>query len=440
MVRLPAYIMIMIMLLASLYCFPVTFTFLPGANSKMILAVAGLIVYLMKLARRPYNGLSKNMLLLSAIALLVSFWSLFSITINNTSDTAYVSYIVSMWTWIGGAYALISAIRALHGSASVVLLTNYLTAAAVFQCLSALAIDMIPAVRSFSYSYFDLGQEWLEDKAERLYGFGAALDPAGIRFALILTMITGVLTKITRTRYARYIWLYIVSFIIIAVVGNMIARTTTTGLIVAAIIVAWHLVNDNRRRKGMRLSYKAFWNWVIILLCGIIACYWLYHVSEPFRENLRFGFEGFFSLIENGTWEVQSNDKLMTMYVWPETTRTWLIGDGYFSNPYYSDPLYTGEYTEGYYMGTDVGYLRFIFYFGLAGLITFCCFFIRAGITCASISPDYRRLFYCLLLVHFIVWLKVSTDSFVIFAPLLMLDSGEDTAFNRRIADLSCKR
>lgn len=50
------------------------------------------------------------------------------------------------------------------------------------------------------------------------------------------------------------------------------------------------------------------------------------------------------------------------MYVFPDNLKTWIIGDGYFNGPEDSDPYYTGEIWDiGYYKGTDVGYLRFIF-------------------------------------------------------------------------------
>lgn len=45
----------------------------------------------------------------------------------------------------------------------------------------------------------------------------------------------------------------------------------------------------------------------------------------------------------------------------PENTRTWIIGDGYCGDPN-NDPYYIGPQPKGgYYMGTDVGYMRFIF-------------------------------------------------------------------------------
>ena len=65
-----------------------------------------------------------------------------------------------------------------------------------------------------------------------------------------------------------------------------------------------------------------------------------------------------------------SNEILKSMVVFPDSLHTWIIGDGYFNNSKY-DVYYLGDATEaGYYMGTDIGYLRFLFYFGTIGL--FC--------------------------------------------------------------------
>ena len=95
-----------------------------------------------------------------------------------------------------------------------------------------------------------------------------------------------------------------------------------------------------------------------VLLIPVIV--YFYRTNPTFYENLRFGFEGFFSLVENGEWEVRSNSQLMSMWIWPDNPMTWLIGDGYFNNPINSNPYYIGPASTDYYMGTDVGYCRFI--------------------------------------------------------------------------------
>ena len=72
-------------------------------------------------------------------------------------------------------------------------------------------------------------------------------------------------------------------------------------------------------------------------------------------------------------------------------------------------------------MGTDIGYLRFIFYFGLIGLSTFVLFIIYSAQLCVKAFPKYKLMFFSILLVGLVVWLKVSTDIFLVFALFICL-------------------
>ena len=77
------------------------------------------------------------------------------------------------------------------------------------------------------------------------------------------------------------------------------------------------------------------------------------------------------------------------MVVWPEVLRTWVIGDGYFENQR-NDRNYIGSATTaGYYMGTDIGYLRFLFYFGVIGLLAISAVMAFAGIISIKAFPDH---------------------------------------------------
>ena len=107
------------------------------------------------------------------------------------------------------------------------------------------------------------------------------------------------------------------------------------------------------------------------------------------------------------------------MVVWPEELRTWLIGDGYFANSRY-DPNYLGDATDqGFYMGTDIGYLRFVFYFGILGLVWMIAVIAYSAFVCADCFKSYSWLFVMALLVGLIVWGKVSTDIFLFFCLFL---------------------
>ena len=77
-------------------------------------------------------------------------------------------------------------------------------------------------------------------------------------------------------------------------------------------------------------------------------------------------------------------------------------------------------------MGTDVGYLRFIFYFGLVGLLAISVVIVKSALICSHKFRTDRALFLLLLLVNFIVWFKVATDIFLVFALFLMIDKDKE--------------
>ena len=77
-------------------------------------------------------------------------------------------------------------------------------------------------------------------------------------------------------------------------------------------------------------------------------------------------------------------------------------------------------------MATDVGYLRFIFYFGIIGIVLFMTFFCKVTQYCIQRLQDYKALCLMFLAINFIVWFKVSTDIFLVFALFLCLNSDEN--------------
>lgn len=212
---------------------------------------------------------------------------------------------------------------------------------------------------------------------------------------------------------------YLSAFMFISIVGNMIARTTTIGI---ALSVVYLLILTRPFSLSSIGKYKSLWRMSGIMLVIAVCCSILfYNISPAFKQNLRFAFEGFFSLAEKGTWEVNSNEILKNMVVFPDEIKTWVIGNGYFDNPYDREPYYTGIRWHGYYQNTDIGYLRFIFYFGIFGLITFMAYFIKVALTCRKRLPETGSLFLMFLLLNFTIWCKVSTDIFLVFALFLCL-------------------
>jgi len=416
-------------ILTSFYFFPFETVFLPGVNTKMALAGIGLLILGKRLAQRRDAGINKDFFVLSLLALGISLVSLLTMTINNTPDDSFLTYFISMWVWMGGAYTVVRWLDTAYGYVNVRLVCNQLIAVCVIQCLIAWVKDVYPPLQAWVDSFVG-GEAFMGNTKEaRLSGIGAALDVAGLRFSAVAVMIGYILSKAGELSHKQVVT-YLVSFLIIAVIGNMMSRTTTVG--VGLALLYW-VYSTNLLSLKQNIKNQKLWLWLGGILCVLIPLFiYLYFTNDIFYKNIRFGFEGFFSLWETGKWQTSSNDILLNyMIVFPDNWVTWLIGDGYAANPAdktlsFFDPYYTGPVYHGYYMGTDIGYLRYIFYFGLIGTFVFSLFMWRSAWACIHRFKDYKMMFLMILLVNYIGWFKVSTDIFLAFAIFLVLSKEND--------------
>lgn len=408
--------MLLTTLLVSFYFFPFEFTFLPGVNTKMILAAIGLFILLLVMIKKPDFNIPKQLLILFVIASLVSLTSLFSVTFNQTEDTSYVGYVVSAAVWLSGAFTSCVAIKLVHGRIDVKLVVDYLLAVSVFQCISAMLIEYVPNVKEIVDTYVEQGQVFM-DKVNRLYGIGAALDVAGSRFSAVLVALAVVVLGRRHNLSVGSLVIYSSSFIVITIVGNMIARTTIIGSAIGLFYFLIMMIVPSFQTSTSKS--RIFWVTTMATVTLVPIAIFLYRMFPSVKDLMRFAFEGFFSLVEEGRWEVDSNQTLQSMVVFPETLKTWLFGDGYFLNSRY-DINYLGDATTaGYYMGTDIGYLRFLFYFGIIGTIAMVSMIVYSAKACIALLPEYKIVFLLILAVGLIAWLKSSTDVFLCFALFL---------------------
>lgn len=417
-----------LLIVTSFFFFPFEFTFLPGINTKMLLAAMGLVLFVARAAASRSASLDRDFFVLIVFASIVSLSGIISVVYNATTDLSYASYVVSFFVWMGGAYFVVSSIRFLHGKVTPLMVINYLAAICVVQCVIALLISRNPLVKDFVDSF--LGGDGFMGKLEnRMYGIGCALDVAGLKFSCVLVAISFVVMN-GLCQPKLQITIYWIAYLVIAVVGNMIGRTTSVGVVVSLIYILVHCIFYGYR-EFLKSHVLPLLLLMVVLLPLLI---YLYNNSPKTREDLRFGFEGFFSLAETGRWETNSNNRLSDMFVLPDNPKTWIIGDGYFDNPY-SDPNFNGDNPTEFYKGTDVGYLRFIYYFGVIGLISFVVFFLVAFWECASRHRKYAILFLMILTINYIVWVKVSSDIFLIFSLFLCIPSESDEGTEQNVIE-----
>ena len=323
----------------SMYYFPFEFFFLPGRNVKMLMAALGLVFCAFYFLKKRKVVAEKNLAPLFVLAAIVSAIGLFSMTFNGTIDDAYSGYIISMMVWLSAAFVVCNLIRFTHGKIDIEILCNYIIAVCVFQCITAIMIDTIPSFQKFVDTYINVDQRTLHD-IHRLYGIGANLDVAGTRFSACLIMIAVQIMRQKEYISPLKLIAYFLSFCIITVLGSMIARTTYVGVLLAigyiGLIIIGNMMKYSVTMSKKTLGIIAYVFSVVVLMAAFFT--YEYHHDETIHYWLRFAFEGFFNLAETGHYSVASNDVLKDMYVFPETLKTWVIGDGYFSNPYWSDP------------------------------------------------------------------------------------------------------
>ena len=404
--------------LTSCYLFPFEVVYLPGLNFKMLMAGLSIPLLLINLAENSNSLIDKDILIVALFTLPITAFSLLANVVNGTNDHSFNYYFISVFVWMGAGYFLVSVLKAIHGNVTMSLVINYLIAVCCVQCILAMFMQYIPSLQSAIDSLLGGDELFMKDAGGRVHGIGCALDVAGGRFAAVLTMIA---VMMTRCESGKTAVLYVSAFILISVVGNMIGRTTTVGMIVALLYLVFAMSSG-------RTELKSLWKMLLsFTVASSIVVLVLYNTNYVFRTNLRFGFEGFFSLVEKGRWETNSNETLIeNMIVFPDNPKTWLVGDGYGANPTENDPYYTGERYHGFYKGTDIGYLRFIFFFGVFGMLSMIVFFWVLYYRCLIRHPEYKLLLIILLLLNFLIWFKVTTDYLPIFALLLVIPAARN--------------
>ena len=173
----------------SFFVFPVEFTFLPSAlNSKMIMAGWGVLVFLYRCIRERRVEIPRIIFISGLLAALFSLWCLIAVTLTETYNMEYVSYIKSFLTWVFGALGACAVMKFCTGKDDLPTLTKYLAIVCVSQCVLALLFDNVPFTVSLANRLFFTGSDFYRSGG-RLFGIGCALDVAGVRFSAILLLV-----------------------------------------------------------------------------------------------------------------------------------------------------------------------------------------------------------------------------------------------------------
>ena len=405
--------LIAILVNGSYYSF--NFAFWPsGPNTKMILAVLGVLWFLYDAFRRQRGLVVSPVFLWGGIfAVVYSVINLVAVEVNDTNDYSYANYVMTYVTWVFSVYPAIRSMRIVHGRVTIALITYYLAGLSVFQCITGLLNDNFPIAQELTDKIVFTVQDFYES-IDRMRCFSISLDPAGVRFSLVLIIIAATICmdeKVQQSK-SRLILLFI-AYMLISGIGNMVARTTSTGMALGILLLFIKSNVIGLRIRTHMVKTMSIFSVLLVIFGGLGVA--LYNTSEYFYSQFHFAFEGFFNLFEKGEFTTGSTQVLQTMWRWPEDTKSWIIGTGWY---------------DGYRYSTDIGYCRLILYSGLVGFTTFALSFVYYAYFFARRYPRYLLLFLSFLAMTFIVWTKVSTDILLIYAFFFWFTAEESDYIN----------
>lgn len=322
-------------------------------NVPFVLGLIGLPLYIYNSSaiRDGDNKYVRDILLALLPVAIVAFLSIVG---NHSSDFYFIKWAIINALYFFGAYFLFQLLKHSFRNFTFERLVDLLVLCAVVQLSLALVMYFSPEVKNVLQPLIhesEIAKEAMERAATRMVGFGTHFFLSGTIHAFILIMIAISLT-LRKVSLIKSVVLML-SFIFIAAVGTIMARTTLVGVLFAIVIVLL-------RRRGKRYFISGLVLSTIIISATSVS--FLDLIGDDMEQLFNFGFEAFVNYQKTGSFSTSSTDGMMRLYKFPSIWETWLWGDARY------------EAGIGYYMNTDIGFCRLIFYFGVIGLITYMYF------------------------------------------------------------------
>lgn len=347
-------------ILAIVYVVDVPFFFLPfSIRSRFFLGLIGILLFLYQLRKKPY--FNKKIVYNILFLLLLLFPFALTSTININLDAWGFRAILNVLVFF--ASYLVIRYKVTHEE------KNNLSFDEIAKIiLNVIVINIIIALIMFFFDPLknavfllqgqavDVGSRNYYASLFRVYGIGNFFFYQGGVFCSWGLIIATYFLKKSRG-YDKIICLQIYLFIFFS--GIFIARTVFIGFIFSIIYLFFP--NGVTKKLLNRSVLYSLLSLILIAFTGLMFYDnfrdWL--LNNQTNRSVAHAFELFINLFESGRFESDSTSHLATMFVLPDSLKTWLFGDGIFQD---------GNH---YYMHTDVGYLRLIFFFGLLGLVIF---------------------------------------------------------------------
>ncbi len=403
---------ILLVLLFFFYVYPVKFSFCP-IDTKILFAVLGLLTLVLNWNSKVPVWIINLLVLFASIV----FISLLTILINGTKDIFFIKNIIILSIILLGAYFLKECIQRIDGKIDFETIGRYFIIAVCLQMIIAILMFLIPALKVYLLKIQNLPELTIlminTSPYFRLFGFGfsSLFFAAGIINSIALILISSLL-------FGNASKIYVIAFILITIIGSMMSRTTIVGAILGMILFLYGKITQRKvgiiNLKKMKLFLKTIS--LVCLLVIITNTLVPQSVLSKFDESRKYGFELFINFFKKGKLETESTNELKQAYIFPTSFKTYIIGDGY-----YADPINPKSQN---YMGTDVGYLRLLFYFGIFGTLMYIVVQLYPVFIGNKIDNKTHKLFFVFIFFFYLLLnLKGMVDIFAYTIIFCFIDN-----------------
>lgn len=388
------------------------------------------VIYFIINPKVKYNILHVNNRVIRVIRypLLMAILSVIGIIINGSIDLTFIYFPIQVIYLLLLSYCIYRITKYYINEADYYIITKYYIICLIIQSFIAIIMFINEPVRDFFFRLqgFELTERVIQMfLGVRLLGLGCFYFGAGVLYGLGLILLVPVMFRSTNhNTLFKLILLYLYLFAI----GCFFARTCMIGFAVSAFIVASSFTKTKLRNRAFTII-RQFLTWTCLITLSLISIYLSSpKLQEDYGKIIDFGFEAFINLSENGELSTKSSDGLQNEHlkVLPDNLKTYFIGDTKWMDG------------EQYYKGSDVGYIRLLFFGGFTIIILFILYqySVLSTLCCIYGNPVIKRCFIFTLFYIIMLLIKGYTD--VASLMFIYLFYNENTLLYRRAQPRRC--
>lgn len=377
------------------FIYPIFLDFIPIPLDRIyqILGFVLLVIRSKDINRMFKSKYIKRYLAITAFLLLLTLipqlWAV------QSTDFWFVKEVVNVFLQIFSAYFVYrTAIWAL-GKVNVGTAIYYIVLAAILQVVISAIFFINPEYYHYYASFLNQDIR-IKDPEEiqyllniRFMGIGSEVFGGVVKYGISFFSVL-ILPYVHKNFLTKRKSLYWITVLAIFTGGLLTGRTFFIAILFGFLMYAIYRSSSLFSFIIENIKLIIF---ILILFVVFIQITSILIDEQQFQYVYNFVFEMFINLSSGDGLESRSTNHLMEMYIFPESIKTWLFGDGRMTGIDFV-----------YYMGTDVGYIRLLFYFGLPATLYFIYVLLRY---CMLLYKSYpikiMKYFYSTVFLFLIV-------------------------------------